>query len=57
MEPDVFAFGAAARARGRDGFARFTREEQEYDTLTDHGRKQHLAPGDLAGPDTVLLCG
>jgi predicted secreted Zn-dependent protease len=54
--PDFFAFGAAADAVGRDGFDRFKREEREYDALTDHGRKQHLAPGELAGPDTVLLC-
>jgi hypothetical protein len=56
VEPDVYAFGAAASEMGRDGFERFKREEREYDALTDHGRKQHLAPGDLAGPDTVLLC-
>ncbi|HEY0381140.1 MAG TPA: DUF922 domain-containing protein [Candidatus Elarobacter sp.] len=55
-EPDVTAFGAAARARGRDGFDRFKREEREYDALTSHGRRQHAAPGDLAGPDTALLC-
>ena len=54
--PDYFAFGAIADAAGRDGFERFKREEREYDALTDHGRKQHLAPGDLAGPDTLLLC-
>ena len=54
--PDRFAFGAAADAAGRDGFARFKREEREYDALTDHGRKQHLAPGALAGPDTALTC-
>ena len=56
VEPDVFAFGAAAHAQGRDGFDRFKREEREYDALTDHGRKQHLAPGDLAGTDTMLIC-
>jgi hypothetical protein len=54
--PDPFALRAAADARGRDGFDRFKREEREYDALTDHGRKQNAAPGDLAGPDTVLLC-
>lgn len=54
--PDRAAFSAAAEAAGRDGFARFKREEHEYDALTDHGRKQRTAPGDLAGPDTVLLC-
>ncbi len=56
VEPDVFAFGAAAHAQGRDGFERFKREEREYDALTGHGLKQHLAPGDLAGPDTILIC-
>jgi hypothetical protein len=56
VEPDVFAFGAEAHARGREGFERFKREEREYDALTDHGRKQHLAPAELAGPDTVLPC-
>jgi hypothetical protein len=56
VEPDVFAFAAAAHAQGRDGFERFKREQREYDALTDHGRKQHLAPGELAGPDTALLC-
>ncbi len=56
VEPDVFAFGAAAHAHGRDGFERFKREQRAYDALSDHGRKQHLAPGALAGPDTVLLC-
>lgn len=54
--PDYFAFGAAAAAIGRDGFERFRREEREYDALTDHGRKQRAAPGDLAGPDTFLMC-
>jgi len=56
VAPDPFAFGAAADAAGREGFERFQREEREYDALTDHGRKQHLAPGALAGPDTVLVC-
>jgi predicted secreted Zn-dependent protease len=54
--PDRFAFSAAADAAGRDGFDRFKREEREYDALTDHGRKQHLAPGEFAGPDTALIC-
>jgi predicted secreted Zn-dependent protease len=54
--PDRLAFSAAAETAGREGFARFRREERAYDALTDHGRKQHAAPGDLAGPDTVLLC-
>lgn len=54
--PDYFAFGAAADALGREGLARFTRDEDAYDELTDHGRKQHLAPGELAGPDTLLWC-
>src|SRR6202163_1867218 len=54
--PDYFAFGAAADAIGRDGFERFKREEREYDALTDHGRKQEAAPGDLAGPNTLILC-
>ncbi len=54
--PDRVAFADAADAVGRDGFDRFKREEHEYDALTDHGRKQHLAPGDLAGPDTALIC-
>ena len=54
--PGRFAFSAAAEALGRDGFARFQREEREYDALTDHGRTQHVAPGALAGPDTTLIC-
>lgn len=54
--PDVFAFGAKADALGRDGFDRFRAEERAYDALTDHGRKQHSAPGVLAGPDTVIVC-
>ena len=53
---DYFAFGAQADALGRDGFERFKRDETAYDQLTDHGRKQHLAPGELAGPDTLLYC-
>ena len=56
VAPDPFAFGSAADAIGRDGFERFNSEERDYDALTDHGRKQHLAPGVLAGPDTVLIC-
>ncbi len=56
VEPDVFAFGAAAHAQGRGGFERFKREEHEYDALTGHGRAQHLAPGVLAGPDVSLIC-
>ena len=54
--PDRAGFSAAAEALGREGFARFKREERDYDALTDHGRNQHAAPGELAGPDTVLLC-
>jgi predicted secreted Zn-dependent protease len=54
--PDRLAFTAASEAAGREGFARFKREERDYDALTDHGRKQHAAPGDLGGPDTALLC-
>jgi|SRR5947209_4455422 len=54
--PDRAAFSAAAEAAGREGFARFKREERAYDALTDHGRNQHAAPGELAGPDTMLLC-
>ena len=56
VEPDVITFATVAHAMGRDGFERFKREEDEYDALTDHGRKQHLAPGELAGPTTILLC-
>ena len=56
VAPDLFAFRAAADAIGREGFERFKREEREYDALTEHGRKQHVAPGDLAGPDTVIRC-
>ncbi|MEA2689997.1 MAG: hypothetical protein QOD51_2604 [Candidatus Eremiobacteraeota bacterium] len=54
--PDSFAFGSAADAIGRDGFERFRTEGREYDALTDHGRRQHLAPDALAGPDTILFC-
>jgi len=54
--PDPFAFRSAADAVGREGFARFTDEQRDYDALTDHGRKQHLAPGLLAGPDTSIRC-
>jgi predicted secreted Zn-dependent protease len=54
--PDPFALGAAGDALGREGFERFRREERAYDALTEHGRRQHLAPGELAGPDTTLVC-
>jgi hypothetical protein len=57
VAPDPFAFRAEADAVGRAGFERFKREEREYDALTDHGRRQHAAPGALGGPDTMLLCG
>jgi hypothetical protein len=56
VAPDPFAFGSAADAVGREGFEKFRTEEREYDALTDHGRKQHAAPGALAGADTVLMC-
>jgi len=56
IAPDAFAFKAAADAAGRDGFERFRAEERAYDDDTDHGRKQHQAPGVLAGPDTVIRC-
>lgn len=56
VEPDVTTFATVAHAMGHDGFERFKREEDEYDALTDHGRKQHLAPGELAGPSTILIC-
>jgi hypothetical protein len=55
-EADPFAFHAAADALGRDGFARFERLEQQYDELTDHGRRQRSAPGVLSGPDTAIIC-
>ena len=54
--PDYFAFGAAADARGHDGFDRFIHEERAYDDLTDHGRRQHTAPGVLSGTDTTVHC-
>jgi Bacterial protein of unknown function (DUF922) len=54
--PDRLAFSAAANALGREGFARFKSQEREYDALTDHGRRQHIAPGVLAGPDSVIVC-
>jgi len=54
--PDAFTFKAAADAAGREGFERFRAEERAYDAATDHGRKQHSAPGVLAGPDTVIVC-
>jgi predicted secreted Zn-dependent protease len=53
---DPFALRAAADALGREGFDRFKREERSYDESTSHGRRQHLAPGDLAGPDTIIRC-
>lgn len=56
VAPDPFAFGSAADAIGRDGFEAFRTRERDYDALTDHGRKQHAAPGALAGPDTILIC-
>jgi predicted secreted Zn-dependent protease len=57
VAPDPLALRAAADALGREGFDRFKHEERSYDELTDHGRKQHLAPGELAGPDTSIVCG
>jgi predicted secreted Zn-dependent protease len=54
--PSPFEFQAAADRVGRDGFDRFRAEERAYDAFTDHGRKQHAAPGVLAGPDTVIVC-
>jgi predicted secreted Zn-dependent protease len=54
--PSPAAFQAAADRIGHDGFDRFRAEERAYDAFTDHGRKQHLAPGPLAGPDTVIVC-
>jgi hypothetical protein len=57
VAPDAFAFKSAADALGREGFALFLSEQREYDALTDHGRSQHVAPGVLAGADTVLICG
>jgi hypothetical protein len=56
VAPDPFAFRAEADAVGRAGFERFKREERDYDALVDHGRRQHVAPGDLAGADTILRC-
>jgi predicted secreted Zn-dependent protease len=53
---DPVALQNAADTLGRAGFDRFKREEREYDALTDHGRKQHTAPGPLAGPDTIIIC-
>ncbi|HEY0394507.1 MAG TPA: DUF922 domain-containing protein [Candidatus Elarobacter sp.] len=54
--PDEFAFHAKADAVGREGFARFEHEERDYDQVTDHGRRQRVAPGVLAGPDTAIVC-
>jgi hypothetical protein len=46
---------AAGRYTGKLTFA-LKREERSYDESTSHGRRQHLAPGDLAGPDTIIRC-
>jgi predicted secreted Zn-dependent protease len=54
--PSPAAFQAAADRIGHDGFDRFRAEERAYDAFTDHGRKQHAAPGVLTGPDTVIVC-
>jgi predicted secreted Zn-dependent protease len=54
--PDRAAFSAAADALGHEGFARFKSQERDYDAFTDHGRRQHEAPGVLAGPDSVIVC-
>jgi hypothetical protein len=56
VAPDPFAFGSAADALGREGFEFFRTQERDYDALTDHGRRQHVAPGELSGLDTVLVC-
>ncbi|HZX68353.1 MAG TPA: DUF922 domain-containing protein [Candidatus Elarobacter sp.] len=56
VEPDAGAFRAEIEAQGQAGFESFMREERAYDALTDHGRRQHVAPGPLAGADTVLQC-
>ncbi len=56
VAPDPFALRAVADALGREGFDRFKREERSYDEMTSHGRRQRLAPGDLAGPDTIIRC-
>lgn len=56
VEPDAFAFRAAADALGREGFERFKSAERDYDALTNHGRRQHAAPAALAGFDTILEC-
>ena len=55
-QPDRLAFSAASDALGHEGFARFKSQEREYDAFTDHGRRQHAAPGALAGPDSVIVC-
>jgi hypothetical protein len=56
VEPDASAFRAELESEGQAGFERFMREERAYDALTDHGRRQHVAPAPLSGPDTALQC-
>lgn len=54
--PDPLSLQSEGDAIGRDGFETFKRAERAYDALVDHGRKQHLAPGELGGADTVIRC-
>jgi len=57
VEPNSNAFRTEMDAVGHAGFERFMSEERAYDALTDHGRRQHVAPPPFAGPDTSLQCG
>ncbi len=56
VAPDIASYVARMRDVASAGEARFRRDQQTYESLTDHGRLQHRAPGALAGRDTVLVC-
>ncbi len=56
VAPDVASYIARMREVASAGEARFRGDQQVYESLTDHGRMQHRAPGALGGRDTILYC-
>jgi len=56
VAPDISSYADAAREAGATGEARFRRDQEAYEALTDHGRTQYRARGELRGRDTVLVC-
>lgn len=56
VTPDPELYQRTIVRRAVDGIAAIARAQEEYDRLTDHGRRQDRASGIFRGPRTELTC-